>query len=171
MSRAVESGLEASRARASWAAVGEVVRTSVGSWVMVWMVWLRATSFELTATQRAVSTLSPVSIQILIPALRRSSREGLTSFWSLSSTPVTPRSSRLRSRCVEMTVAMEVSREVRESEASLYAAAKSPYCCAESLRRPTTRVRKPSRAMLAVSSSSQSFAATMLVMTVSAPFW
>ena len=46
----------------------------------VWMYCPRATSFELIATQRAVSTLSPVSIQILTPAFRKSSRDGFTSF-------------------------------------------------------------------------------------------
>lgn len=56
--------------------------------------FLRAFNPELIAIDVAVSTLSPVSIQICIPADFRSSIVRCTFSCSLSSTPVTPKNSK-----------------------------------------------------------------------------
>ena len=55
---------------------------------------------ELIAIEVAVSTLSPVSIQICMPADLRSSIVRWTFSYNLSSTPVTPKNSKSLSNSV-----------------------------------------------------------------------
>ena len=62
--------------------------------LMNWSWWFLCFSPELMAMLVAVSTLSPVSIQIWIPADLRDSMVTWTFDWSLSSTPVTPKNSK-----------------------------------------------------------------------------
>ncbi len=59
---------------------------------------LRCFKPALIAMLVAVSTLSPVSIHTWMPADFKDSMVSCTLFWSLSSTPVTPRNSRSLSR-------------------------------------------------------------------------
>lgn len=122
------------------------------------------------AIHLAVSILSPVNIHILTPAFRRSSKVILTSSCSLSSTPVSPSSSRSFSRYSATTSAIAPFRLSSLIEAAWYAVLNSSYVDDESFFLAITSVRSPSRAIFAVSSSSQSFRCTILLITTSAPF-
>lgn len=123
------------------------------------------------AIQVAVSILSPVSIQILIPAFLNSSIVPLTSSCNLSSTPVTPSNSRSFSKYSAITLAIASFLSPSETLASRYPSSKAFHDSSLSLLRAMTSVRNPSLAMLPHSSSSQSLYATILAMTTSAPFW
>mmetsp|Transcript_71769 Transcript_71769/g.191483 ORF Transcript_71769/g.191483 Transcript_71769/m.191483 type:complete len:271 (+) Transcript_71769:314-1126(+) len=136
--------------------------------VMVKMGALRAKRCELTAMHVAVSTLSPVSIQILTPALRSVSSVLATPSCSLSSTPVRPRrSSDVSSSSTASRIS--ASRPRTDRFACSYLTEKAWNSSGSSRRMATTSVRRPLRERLPHSSSSQSENWMMGIMAESAP--
>ena len=134
------------------------------------MYWFLATNLVEIAIQRAVSTLSPVNIQIFIPAFLNNSNVDLTSSCNLSSTPVNPSNSKSCSKNCATTALIASFLPSNLMLAAWYKFAKSLYVVFPNLFLAMTNVRRPSRAILAVSSSSQSFRCTIFAMTTSAPF-
>mmetsp|Transcript_11533 Transcript_11533/g.46639 ORF Transcript_11533/g.46639 Transcript_11533/m.46639 type:complete len:236 (+) Transcript_11533:3492-4199(+) len=133
------------------------------------MVCARDTSLLLTAMQVAVSILSPVSIQTLMPALRSVSSVLLTCSCSLSSTPVRPISSRPRSsRSITSATSSSLPSSAVRARCSSFM--KLWNSASLSTLLPNTSVRRPSRARLPHSSASQSFSSTIFCITTSAPF-
>mmetsp|Transcript_64350 Transcript_64350/g.182547 ORF Transcript_64350/g.182547 Transcript_64350/m.182547 type:complete len:343 (+) Transcript_64350:2366-3394(+) len=90
----------------------------------------------------AVSNLSPVNTQNLMPALRMLSMVSGTLSCNLSSMPVAPQSSRSVS-IFSATLASAPSRSPRSALAALYSSSQGPTTAASSRRRHRTRVLRP----------------------------
>mmetsp|Transcript_36699 Transcript_36699/g.110895 ORF Transcript_36699/g.110895 Transcript_36699/m.110895 type:complete len:323 (+) Transcript_36699:1235-2203(+) len=119
---------------------------------------------------RAVSSLSPVRTQSLMPAVRMLTIVSATPSCSLSSMPVAPTISRSTSS-FSAAAASRASRSCNAVCAASYSACHDANSSAPRLRRASTRVRRPSWANSArcACSSESDFAARSSI-TLSAPF-
>mmetsp|Transcript_106898 Transcript_106898/g.309238 ORF Transcript_106898/g.309238 Transcript_106898/m.309238 type:complete len:396 (-) Transcript_106898:1318-2505(-) len=131
---------------------------------------LSLSTFVLKPMLRAVSNLSPVSTQSLMPALRNRTMVLATSSCNLSSIAVAPTISKFTS-ILSATSANMASRSVCDVCADSKSACQASTSSAESFRRASTNVLKPSCAnSMRCDSISLLNEAARWSMTLSAPF-
>lgn len=132
--------------------------------------FLRALRPELIAIEVAVSTLSPVNIQIYMPADFRSSIVRCTFSYNLSSTPVTPKNSKSLSSSLT-TLLMACSLCFNFYLASLSFSRNLFVCYSVKTFCANTNVRRPSIARFSQNSSrdARAYGLILCSITTSAP--